>query len=144
MADYRGDLLSFEAVLDRALLTASLPHLHVMIDPHSPSAVRVLAKSMHAFAVGWIVSVGWLWIATVQQHLLRRGVAPDAYALNVVLGALIPAALLACVGYAIDRWAGRAPSRRVHRREWHHAFWWTLMPNALLLVTIWVMIQEGQ
>jgi hypothetical protein len=115
-----------------------------MIDRHAPSAVRVLAKSMHVFAAGWILAVGWLWTATVQQHFLRHGVAPDSYGLGIVAGALIPAAVLALIGYAIDRWAGRAPTRHVHRREWHHAFWWTLMPNALLLVTIWVMIQEGR
>src|SRR5512144_1517758 len=102
MADYRSELLSFEAVLDRAFLTTSLPrlHEHVMVDRYAPSAVRVLAKSMHAFAAAWILAVGWLWIATVQQHLLRHGIAPDAYAIDIIVGAVIPAVVLALTGYA--------------------------------------------
>jgi hypothetical protein len=146
MADYQGDLLSFEAVLDRAFLTASLPrlHEHVVIDPNAPSAIRVLAKSMHVLASGWVLAIGWLWISTLQQHVLRHGMAPDYYAMGTMVTGLIPAALMALVGIVIDRWAGRAPNKYVHRREWWHAFWWSLVPNVLLFTTVWVMLQEAR
>lgn len=145
MADYPGDFLSFEAVLDRAFLTASLPPLHDhMIDPYAPSGIRVLAKSLHALAIGWVVSVAWLWLATLQQHFIRQGFAPENYALDTVASGLIPAAIIASIGIGIARWAGRAPDKYLHRREWRHAFWWSLVPNALLLISVWVMIQEGR
>jgi len=70
MADYPGDLLSFEAVLNRAFLTGSLPSFREhMVDPNAPSAIRVLAKSMHVLAIGWIASIAWLWLATLQQQV---------------------------------------------------------------------------
>ena len=146
MADYPGDLLSFEAVLDRAFLTASLPRLHghVMIDPNAPSGIRVFAKSMHVLAAGWVASVAWLWIATLQQYFVRRGLAPDNYAIDTVVSGLIPAVFIALSGIAIARWAGRAPNKYVHRKEWWHAFWWSFVPNALLFITVWVMLQEAR
>jgi hypothetical protein len=145
MADYRSDWLSFEAALDAAFLTASLPRLHerVIIDPHATSAVRVLGKSMYVLAGGWIAAVAWLWLATVRQHLLR-GVPTDSYLLEALLGGLAPALVMTLIGAGIERWAGRAPNRWLRRREWVHAFWWALVPNALLFVTVWVMIQEGR
>jgi len=78
MADYPGEWPSFEAALDAAFLTRSLPplHQHVILDPNAPSAVRVFGKSMYLLAAGWIASVGWMWLFTVRQHVVRRGVAP--------------------------------------------------------------------
>src|SRR3954469_839571 len=106
MADYRGDLLSFEAVLDRAFLTGPLErfHGHVMRDPNAPSGIRVLAKSMHVLAVGWVASRPWLWIATIRQSFLRHGLTPDDYAVDTVVSGLIPAVFIALVGVAIARW----------------------------------------
>ena len=146
MADYPSDWLSIEAALDAALLTGSLPNLHdhVIIDPHAPSAVRVLVKSMYVLAAGWLVSIAWLWIATVQQHILRHGVAPDYYALGTLTGGLVPALVLASLGVTMERWTGRAPNKWLQRREWVHAVWWCLVPNALLLFTVWVMLQDAR
>jgi hypothetical protein len=146
MADYPGDLLSFEAVLNRAFLTASLPPFHdrVMIDPNAPSAIRVLAKSMHVLAAGWVASIAWLWLATLQQHLVRHGLAPADYAFDTVVSGLIPAIVIALGGVLISRWAGGAPNKYVQRKEWWQAFWWSFVPNALLLVTVWVMLQEAR
>jgi hypothetical protein len=145
MADYPGDLLSFEAVLNRAFLTGSLPSFREhMIDPNAPSAIRVLAKSMHVLAIGWIASIVWLWAATLQQHVYRHGLAPAGYAVDTVVSGLIPALVIAIGGVLISRWAGRAPNKYVHRKEWWQAFWWSFVPNALLLFTVWVMIQEGR
>ena len=115
---------------------------YFMVAAPRTSAVRVFGKSMHTFAAGWIISVAWLWIAEIQQHLLREGVAPPGYALSTLFVGLIPAALIALVGKTINRWAGPAPDDGMQRREWWHAVLWSVVPTALLLVTVWVMIQE--
>jgi len=99
---------------------------------------------MHAFAAGWLVSVAWLWVAEIQQHLLREGAAPPGYAMSTLFVGLVPAVLIALVGRMINRWAGPAPDRALRRREWWHAFLWSVVPTALLLVTVWVMIQEAR
>ncbi len=143
MTDYRSDWLPLESALDGAFLTSSLPQLHdhVVIDPHAPSAVRVLGKSMYVLAAGWILSVAWLWIAALEQHILRHGTAPGYYALDTLLAGLVPVLVIASAGIGIDRWAGPAPDKWVNRREWVHAFWWSVFPNLLLFVTVWVMVQ---
>ena len=117
---------------------------YVMVAAPRTSAVRVFGKSMHTFAAGWIVSVAWLWIAEIQQYLLRQGVAPPGYALDTLFLGLMPAALIALVGLIINRWAGPAPDNAMQRREWWHAIWWSVVPTAILLVTVWVMIQESR
>ena len=117
---------------------------YFMVAAPRTSAVRVFGKSMHTFAIGWIASVAWLWIAEVQQHLLREGVAPPGYALSTLILGLIPAAMMAMVGKAINRWAGPAPDLKMERREWWHAIWWSVVPTALMLATVWIMIQESR
>lgn len=99
---------------------------------------------MHTFAIGWIASVVWLWIAAIQQHLLRQGVAPPGYAVSTLVLGLIPAAGIALVGRTINRWAGPAPTGAMQRREWIAASLWSVVPTALLLATVWVMIQESR
>ena len=99
---------------------------------------------MHTLSAGWLVSVAWLWIAEVQQHLLRMGIAPPYYGAATIVSGLVPAVLLAWSGVAIGRWAGPPAVSGFDRREWWHAFWWSLVPNLLLLVTVWVMIQEAR
>lgn len=117
---------------------------HVMIAQPSTSAVRVFGKSMHTFSAGWVAAVGWLWIAQVQQHMLREGGPPPGYAIDTVVMGLIPAILIACAGMLINRWTGPAPDATMQRREWWHAFLWSLVPNLLLLTTVWIMIQEAR
>ena len=51
---------------------------------------------------------------------------------------------MAFTGSIINRWAGPAPDSTMQRREWWHAFWWSVVPTALLLATVWVMIQESR
>ena len=146
MTDYRGDWLSLESALERALLTASLPsrYDHGMIDPNAPSGVRIFGKSMHVFAVGWVLAVAWLWFATLERHILRYGVAPEHLDVEALINGLLPAVGIVLIGITIGRWAGAAPTRWLRRREWVHAFWWSLVPNALLFTTVWVMIQEAR
>lgn len=115
-----------------------------MIVSPRPSAVRVFGKSMHTLSAGWVVSVAWLWLAEIQQHLLRQGIPPPYYAIWTIVSGLVPAALLAYAGLVMNRWSGQAPDAQLERREWWHAFWWSAVPNALLLITVWVMIQEAR
>jgi hypothetical protein len=96
------------------------------------------------FAGGWIVSIAWFWVAQIQQHMLRHGVPPPNYAMTTIAEGLLPSAVIVLLGVAVDVWAGRAPTTDLARREWLHAFWWALAPNALLLFTVWVMITEGR
>jgi hypothetical protein len=117
---------------------------YFMVAAPRTSAVRVFGKSMHTLAAGWILSVAWLWVAEIQQHLLREGVAPPGYALNTLFLGLMPAAMIGLVGKAINRWAGPAPDDAMQRREWWHAIVWSVVPTALLLATVWVMIQESR
>jgi hypothetical protein len=145
MADYPGEFLPGDLFpFNAAFLSAALPHLHerVILDPSAPSSVRVLGKSMFVLAAGWLGAVGWLWWETLQQHQLRSGAFPELYAADTIAGGIVPALVMAVIGWLFARFAGRAPYAELERREWWHAFWWTLTPNALLLVTVWVMLQE--
>jgi hypothetical protein len=45
-----------------------------------PSGLRVLAKSLHLIALGWMASVAWLWVAEIQQSVRRFDRAPEYYA----------------------------------------------------------------
>lgn len=109
----------------------------------TPSSVRVFAKSLHVLAAGWIVAVGWLWLAGVRQSLARHGAWPDEDALSILAAGGLPALALA----ATARWLGRAyrpaANAREDRREWHHAFWWSVVPIVMLLLAAWLMIQAA-
>ena len=72
----------------------------------TPSSVRVFAKSLHVLAAGWIVAVGWLWLAGVRQSLARHGAWPDEDALSILAAGGLPALALA----ATARWLGRVPA----------------------------------
>jgi hypothetical protein len=139
MAKYPDDLYPFSA----AYLIAALPQLHerVIIDPSAPSSVRVFGKSMHVLAAGWVLAIGWLWLDALQQHQFRTGVPFDL--LGAVSG-LLPALVLGAIGWTFARVAGRAPYVELQRREWWHACWWSLVPVAMLLVTVWLIVQEAQ
>lgn len=141
MADYQSELMP----LPPALLNAGHPlvHEHVSEKRTPTSSVRVLGKAMHVLAAGWALSIGWLWIETIQQHLYRRSAPPPNYALDTVASGAIPAVIMALIGWGIAKFAGRAPQADLERREWWHAFFWSLFPNVMLLVTVWVMLQEG-
>ena len=112
--------------------------------PTRPSALRVLEKSLHVLSVGWGVSVGWVWVAQLQMSISRFGVPPADYAVGTLIGGVFPAAAVELMAVLLDRWMVTAPGRADPRREWHHAFWWTLVPNLLLLGTAYLMTIEGQ
>jgi hypothetical protein len=115
-----------------------------MSHPPSTSGVRVFGKSMHVLAAGWLLSIVWLWISQLQQYVHRDGVAPAGYAAETLAAGIFPAAVVVLGGMAVERWAGSAPTSAMGRREWHHAFWWSIVPNLLLLLAVYVMIQEAK
>jgi hypothetical protein len=90
----------------------------------------VFGKSLHPLAAGWTVAIWWLWLASINQSLLRRGVMPDYYAASILVAGLLSALAIEAVAILL-RWTGRAPVL-LQRREWRIAFWWAAVPNALL------------
>jgi hypothetical protein len=143
MADYRRDPFSFEATIEAALLAHALPHSCLMADPSSPSSIRVFGKSLYVLAAGWLVSVAWLWAATVRQSLDRSGAWPEGLALSTVVVGLVPAVFLALLAMAMRKATGTGPAR-TERREWNLAFWWSLFPNVMLLATVWLLIAAAR
>ncbi len=99
---------------------------------------------MHTLSAGWMAAVTWLWIAEIQQQLLRHGGMPPYYGARTLVSGVLPASLLAFAGLMCAQWAGAAPTPALQRREWWQAFWWSAVPNALLLITVWVLIQEAR
>lgn len=99
---------------------------------------------MHLLAIGWLLSVGWVWIAGVRQHMLRRGEWPPSYGARTLIEGTLSAIAIEIVAIVFVRWAGSAMQRDEERREWRHAFWWALFPNAMLLLTAYLMIQAAK
>jgi hypothetical protein len=91
-------------------------------------------------AAGWMVSVLWIWAAGLRQNVLRQGVVPDDWGLPLVLTGVLSAAAVEIFAVMMGRWTGRAPHAWLQRQEWHHAFWWSALPNFLLLGTAYLMI----
>jgi hypothetical protein len=112
--------------------------------PDRPSALRVLKKSLHFLSAGWAVSVGWLWVAQLQVNVSRFGAPPADYAVGTLIEGVFPAALVELLAVVLDRWMVTAPGFADPRREWVHAFWWTVVPNLLLLGTAYLMIAEAR
>lgn len=110
----------------------------------SPSGVRIFAKSLHWLAAGWFVAVVWLWFAALRQQMLRRGDMPPDYALSSLLQGFISAAAIAVLAVWCVRATGQAPTSRLERREWHHAFWWSAFPNLMLIATAYLLILSSR
>lgn len=105
-----------------------------------PSGVRIFAKSVHMMALGWLICVLWLWGAGIRQHVRRYETLPPDYGAAVLVSGVAAGVLLELVAFGMTTWTGRAPGAGLERREWYHAFWWALCPNAMLAATIYVMI----
>lgn len=133
---------SSESVPFRHQLTVPRVQVHrtIMVDTSRPSRVRVFGKSLYVLAAGWMVSVLWLWIAEVRQFIYRFGTRPDDLALPTLATGIIPAAALAVLAFGLTRLTGGAPTPGQERREWQHAFWWSLTPVLFLLATAYIMI----
>jgi hypothetical protein len=111
-----------------------------MVDPNKPSSVRVFGKSLHFLTAGWVGAVGWLWFAGLEQYVLRNGSAPADFGLSTLAMGVVSAIAIEAAAIGCVRWTGRAPHRWLERQEWHHAFWWSAVPNLLLLATVYLMI----
>jgi hypothetical protein len=137
VSDYAGGSLPFVP------LTVPLAEARrlFMTDFSDPSSVRVFGKSLHWLAAGWTVAIWWLWLASLNQSLQRRGVMPDYYGASILVAGLLSALAIEVVAIMFVRWTGRAPRPPLERREWRIAFWWSAVPNALLLLTVYVMIE---
>jgi len=90
-----------------------------------------------------MISVGWLWFAQLEQSLRRDGVPPPGYAVATIVEGIVPALLIELMAALLAKWMVTAPGTADPRREWHHAFWWTLVPNLMLIGTTYLMILEG-
>lgn len=138
VADYAGGSLPFIP------LTVPLAEARrlFMTDFSEPSSIRVFGKSLHWLAAGWTVAIWWLWLASINQSLVRRGVLPDNYAISILIAGLVSALAIEGAALLMGRWTGRAPRPGLERREYRIAFWWAAVPNALLFLTVYVMIES--
>jgi hypothetical protein len=107
---------------------------------HTVSSMRVLGKSLHLLAAGWTVSVAWIWLAELRQHVRRHDVLPPDYAMATIITGTIAALILEAIAVVFVRWTGSAAVATVERREWHHAFWWAAFPNVMLLYAVYLMV----
>lgn len=105
-----------------------------------PSSVRVFAKSLHWLAAGWALSVGWLWIAGIRQQLVRQGGVPLDFGMATLVAGSLSTLAIEIFAVWLIRSIGTAPHPVLEQREWHHAFWWSLVPNLLLVGTAYLMI----
>lgn len=108
-----------------------------------PSGIRVLEKSLHLLATGWLVCVCWLWVAQIRLHLRRFDTPPEGYAAATLIEGAIPALAIEVTAIALAKLISMVPGPEDSRREWRDAFWWALVPNLLLLGTAYLMLLEG-
>ena len=111
-----------------------------MVDPNKPSSVRVFGKSLHFLTAGWVAAIAWLWLAGLEQYVVRNGSAPADFGMSTLIAGMVSAIGIEAAAIGCVRWTGRAPARWLERQEWHHAFWWSAVPNLLLLATVYLMI----
>ena len=116
-----------------------------------PSGIRVLAKSFHLLAVCWLVCVCWLWVAQIQLQLRRFDAITEGYGVSTLIEGVIPAMAIEVMAIVLAKLISKVPGSADSmvpgapdsRREWSHAFWWTVVPNLLLLGTAYLMILEA-
>ena len=108
--------------------------------PGVVSSVRIFGKSLHWLAAGWAVAVVWLCIAQIQRGWLLDPSAATDYHVSTLIEGLAPALLLEAMAFLSISWSGVAPSASLERREWKHAFVWSLLPNVLILYTVYLMV----
>jgi hypothetical protein len=107
-----------------------------------PSSIRVLAKSLHLLAVCWLVCVCWLWVAQIRLQFRRFDTPPEGYAVSTLIEGAVPLATIEMMAIALAAAISTVPGPAESGREWLHAFWWTVVPNFLLLGTTYLMILE--
>jgi hypothetical protein len=105
-----------------------------------PSAVRVFGKSLQILAATWLLSVALLWGAQIRQDGRVDPTAPRDPHLATILEGILPALVLEASAMAVERWARSTSRAGDKRREWIHAFWWSILPMALLFETVYLTI----
>src|SRR5436190_22529037 len=108
-----------------------------------PSSIRVFVKSLHFIAAGWLLGVIWLWLSQIQENVSRFGVPPEGYAVSTLIDGIFPAALVELAALYLADMLRKGPGTEQRWREWHHAFWWALVPNLLIFGTAYLLINEG-
>jgi hypothetical protein len=116
------------------------PDLPYGMTDDRPSGIRVFAKSLHLLALGWMVGVVWLWLGQLQMNIQRLGAAPQGYGTRTLIEGLIPALLVELMAIGTDALIARVSGVGDRRREWLHAFMWTLGPMVFLLATVYLML----
>ena len=104
------------------------------------SSVRVFAKSLHWLATGWAIGVVWLSVAQTRRGWLLDPLAPTTFHIDTLIEGLLPALLVEVAACFSGGWAGAAPARSIERREWAIAFVWALLPNVLVLYTVYLTV----
>jgi hypothetical protein len=134
---------SLDRLCEAALYGQLVHYPNPSIRPDRVSSVRVFGKSLHMLAAGWAAAVTWLWFAALQQAVNLTGVIPADYALHTVAVGVVCGLALEAVAMIVVRFTGGAPLRVLQREEWRHAFWWSLVPNVLLLATAYLMVRAA-
>ena len=131
MRESRVDFVA-DATLSLPKPVASMSHTH--------SQMRIFGKSLHLLAAGWAITVMWLWLAEIRQHVRRHDVVPPDYAMATLITGTIATAVLEVLALLFMKWTGSAATSDLQRREWHYAFWWSVFPNVMLLYTAYLLI----
>ena len=121
-------------------LAYGLPEPPYGMTDDRPSGLRVLTKSLHLLAFGWLATVVWLWLAQIQLNSELFNMPPEGYGVRTLVEGVIPALLVEVMAFWLASLIARVPGSGDRRREWLHALWWTLIPNLLLLGTAYLMI----
>ena len=103
----------------------------------------MFAKSFHLLAVCWLVCVCWLWVAQIRLQFRRFDRPPEGYAVATLVEGAVPTVAIEGTAIALAILISMVPGAADSRREWLHAFWWTIVPNLLLLGTAYLMILEA-
>jgi hypothetical protein len=61
---------------------------------------------------------------------------------STLIEGAVPMAAIEGMAIMLATLIGRVPGSADSGREWLHAFWWTVVPNFLLLGTTYLMILE--
>jgi len=104
------------------------------------SSARVFGKSLHWLAAGWTIAVVWLYAAQIQRGWLIDPLLPTNYHAETLLEGLLPAVVVEIMAIMSSLLTGPAPTRALERREWVHAFVWSLFPNVMVLYTVYLIV----
>jgi len=104
------------------------------------SSARVFGKSLHWLAAGWTVAVVWLCVAQIQRGWLLEPLLPTNYHFDTLVEGVLAALLVELLAIVSNVLTGPAPTRSLERREWLHAFFWSLFPNVMVLYTVYLIV----